>query len=37
MDKFEIFEKMYKRLWALIYDILEVFGITLDDPYKKEA
>lgn len=30
MDKFETFEAMYKRLWALIYDILEVFGIKKD-------
>ena len=33
MDKFEIFEKMYKRLWALIYDILAKFDIVLERPY----
>ncbi len=29
--KFDVFEEMYQRLWALIYDILEVLGIELDN------
>ena len=33
MDKFEIFEKMYQRLWTLIYDILAKFDIVLERPY----
>ncbi len=31
MDKFEIFEEMYAKLWALIYAILEKFGIVKDE------
>ena len=33
MDKFEIFEEMYAKLWALIYAILEKFDIVLERPY----
>ena len=33
MDKFEIFEEMYAKLWALIYDILAKFDIVLERPY----
>lgn len=33
MDKFEIFEDMYQRLWTLIYDILAIFGIELEKAY----
>lgn len=31
MDKFTIFEDMYAKLWALIYAILEMFGIVRDE------
>lgn len=38
--KFDIFEDMYKKLWALIYDLLAIFGYEVNaegDLVKKEA
>ena len=32
---FEIFEAMYQKLWTLIYNLFEIFGIELSNPFAK--
>jgi len=34
--KFEVFEAMYQKLWELIYNILKVLGVELENPYAGE-
>ena len=34
--KFDVFEKMYELLWEAIYKILAIFGVELENPYKKD-
>lgn len=33
---FDVFEAMYQKLWALIYDILALFNIEIKNPYEAE-